>query len=535
MERDPNLIQPVTGFPEWLPGERLIEQRFLDKIRATFERFGFASIETAAMEKSAVLASKGEINKQIYSVIRPNVPEEVDKDTGLSLHFDLTIPFARYVAQNYGKLVFPFRRYQIQKVWRGERPQRGRFREFYQCDIDIIGEGSLDLLADAEMPLVINEVFTALDLGAFVIRISNRKILQGLLKHYGIEGDQAEETLRGIDRLPKLKGGWAELAGWLASELSLAAEPIATLETLLLEPKSGGSALDKLRDLPIDNYTFRVGIQELGDVIDNSAELGLPDGLMEVDLSITRGLDYYTGTVYETFLIGQEKTFGSVCSGGRYDNLASHFIDRVLPGVGISIGLTRLFAALLEKGEIKADRHTPAEVMVTVPERNRLRESLKFASSLRKAGIAVELFVQDIRHDKQIKIAVRKGIPFAVIPWPERLDETSSVEVRNLITGEREMKGWHEVASFIKNALKKARRNPMIREYIMEAMQHAHYEIIDQEGAPFYGEIPGLQGVMAVGATLEECRTNLEDSLDAWLALGLQLGHEIPPMGNGFS
>jgi histidyl-tRNA synthetase len=463
MTRDPSLIQSITGFPEWLPSERLVEVRFIDTIRKIFEAFGFAPIETPAVEKTATLETKGEVNKQIYSLLRPNVPDEVDKEeavsplapggkkiTGLSLHFDLTVPLARYVAQHYGKLVFPFRRYQIQKVWRGERAQRGRFREFYQCDIDIVGDGSLDLMADAEMPVIIYEVFTALNLGKFVIRISNRKILQGLMIHYGVEGDRAEETLRAIDRLPKLRGGWEELAEWLSGELSLPEDLIRMLKDFLSVGTIPETALlEHLNALPVTHPVFRTGISELETVLNLGAAFGVPAGLLEVDLSITRGLDYYTGTVYETFLIGQEKTLGSICSGGRYENLASHFIDRNLPGVGVSIGLSRLLAALFELGIVKPDAQTPAEVMVTIPDRSRMKDSFVIAGMLRKRGLRVELFAQDLKHDKQLKLTVRKGIPYAVIPWPDKLDGIDSVEVRNLVNGKRETVARDKIAEYI--------------------------------------------------------------------------------------
>ncbi len=453
MEVNTQLTQPITGFPEWLPAERLLEVRMIDTIREVYECYGFTPIETPAVEKNESLQSKGEINKQIYSLYRPNVPAEVDKETGLSLHFDLTVPLARYVAQHYGKLVFPFRRYQIQKVWRGERPQKGRFREFYQCDIDIIGEGSLDLLADAEMPLIIYEVFKALDIGQFVIRISNRKILQGLLHHWKVNGEQAEETLRAIDRLPKLKGGWQELQAWLTDELGLEGGICTALHQLLMEEETHASPLEKLRRMNVPDEIFQTGIAELQTVLESAESLNLPQGILETDLSITRGLDYYTGTVYETFLVGYEKVLGSICSGGRYDNLASHFIDRTLPGVGISIGLSRLFSTLLERGLLTPAAHTPAQVMVTIPDRRYLQKSFQVAGSLREAGFKVELFAQDSKHDRQLKAAVRKGIPFAVIPWPDRMEKEQSVEVRNLLDGHREVVPLERLAGFLHNIM----------------------------------------------------------------------------------
>lgn len=456
MELNSQLTQPITGFPEWLPAERLLEVRMIDTIREVYERYGFAPIETPAVEKDETLQSKGEINKQIYSLFRPNVPADVDKETGLSLHFDLTVPLARYVAQHYGKLVFPFRRYQIQKVWRGERAQKGRFREFYQCDIDIIGEGSLDLMADAEMPLIIFEVFNALDIGQFVIRISNRKILQGLLQQWNVVGEQAEETFRAIDRLPKLKGGWQELQAWLIGELKLTSDICDILRQLLVEEATQVHPLEKLKQLNIPNEVFQQGISELQTVLELAKSQNLPEGILKTDLSITRGLDYYTGTVYETFLVGYENVLGSICSGGRYDNLASHFTDRTLPGVGVSIGLSRLFSTLLDRGLLKPTAHTPAQVMITIPDRQYLLDAFQVAGVLRRNGLKVELYAQDAKHDRQLKTAVRKGIPFAVIPWPERMKEERSVEVRNLSDGKRENVPLEQLAGYLLLVVQKA-------------------------------------------------------------------------------
>jgi histidyl-tRNA synthetase len=451
----PSLItEPITGFPEGLPGECLRQAEFIEIIRKNFELFGFGPIETPAVERNETLESKGEINKQIYSLYRPNVPDEVDKDTGLSLHFDLTVPLARYVAQHYGKLTFPFRRYQIQKVWRGERAQKGRYREFYQCDIDVVGDGSLDLLADAEIPMVINRVFEDLAIGEFTVRMSNRKILQGFLEHFDIAGERAEETLRAVDRLPKLKGGWDELAQWLSEELSLSSDVLAALKAILEIRGAASEGMVPLRSIEIRNATFQSGIEELAQVVGYLQSLRMPEERVEVDLSITRGLDYYTGTVYETFLKGYEKVLGSVCSGGRYENLASHFTNRQLPGVGISIGLSRLFGQLIENGIVDAERETPAQVLVTVPDRSRLADSLSIASLLRDAGLNVELFVQDSKHDKQIKTGLKKKIPFAVIPWPDKIDQLDSVEVRNLITGDREVVARLEAASVVGSRLR---------------------------------------------------------------------------------
>jgi histidyl-tRNA synthetase len=456
MAKDNTPASPITGFPEWLPGERLQELAFLDTIRQTFELYGFTPIETSAVEKDETLASKGEIDKQVYGLYRPNVPEDADRETGLSLHFDLTVPLARYVAQNYGKLVFPFRRYQIQKVWRGERPQKGRFREFYQCDIDIVGEGDLGLLADAEMAMVICDIFTRLDIGDFVMRLSNRKVLQGFLGNFGIAGEASEETVRAIDRLPKLRGGWEELAAWLGEELGFDEKILDPLRQLVSVRGPGQQVLPAARELGIENPLFLEGLAELEELTGHLAALRVAEKNVEVDFSITRGLDYYTGTVYETFLVAYETKLGSVCSGGRYENLASKFIDRQLPGVGLSIGLSRLFSGLLEAGKLDTERQTPAQVFVSVPEWERLSDSLGIASELRATGLKVELFVQDKKHDKQLKTAVRKGIPYAVIAWPEKLAEGGQVEIRDLTTGDRETVPRSEAGAKIREWMARA-------------------------------------------------------------------------------
>jgi len=414
MTRDePYIIQPraVSGFPEWLPEEEAEFQRLLTIIREGFETFGFAQIETPAAELMEVLASKGEINKQIYALYRPAAAEE-ERETDLALHFDLTVPLARYVAMNFEKLTFPFRRYQIQKVWRGERPQKGRFREFYQCDIDVIGHETLDPLNDAEIPSVIYEIFRRLEIGDFVIRVSNRKILQGVLADAGVTGEPALDVLRIVDRLART--GKETVRRELMDECRLSASMIDSLLNIAGIAGRGADVLQRLGALSINNPAFILGMDELRLLVKNLGALGVPDSAFEVDLSITRGLDYYTGTVYETFL-RDYTDLGSVCSGGRYDNLASHFTTQRLPGVGISIGLTRLFAYLLEAGVVKPAARTPAKVLVTVMERARLADYFAVATALRRAGIPTEVYLEDKRIKAQVKYADKKGIPLALI------------------------------------------------------------------------------------------------------------------------
>ena len=420
--------RPVSGFPEWLPEQKLVEQRMLDVIREEFERFGFGPIETPAIERREVLAAKGVVEKEIYALSRLAAGEGEDSATEMALHFDLTVPLARYVAQHFAKLVFPFRRYQIQKVWRGERPQAGRFREFYQCDIDVIGSGKLSLLNDAEMPLVIHGIFSRLDIGRFVIRINNRKILQGFLVHLGLPPEHGADALRAVDALDKI-GRDKVLA-----ELEARAGLNAGQATRLVDFITAAPTLDDLAGMA-DEPVFRQGVAELAEVAQGMRELGLPDGAWTVDLSIARGLDYYTGTVYETVLVDNPE-IGSICSGGRYDDLAGTFTSQALPGVGISIGLTRLLSRLFEAGLLQTDAKTPAQVLVTVMGPAFRSRYLALAAELRAAGINTELYTQDRKLGDQLKYADRKGIPVAAIAGETEFS-TDTVVLKALRTGEQ--------------------------------------------------------------------------------------------------
>jgi len=421
--------QPVSGFPEWLPEEKLVEERLLGLIRRAFERYGFTPVETPAIERKDVLHAKGVVDKEIYALSRLAAGEGEDPATELALHFDLTVPLARYVAQHFARLTFPFRRYQIQKVWRGERPQAGRFREFYQCDIDVIGNGSLSLLADAELPLVINDIFAEMDIGRFMVRLNNRKILQGYLEHLGLAGEPAAAALRAIDALEKA-GRDAVLADLRAPEIGLDAARAEGLVDFI----AGDPDLDRLRGLDLGD-TFAAGVAELAEVVEAMRALGMPDDAFRVDLAIARGLDYYTGTVYETVLTDHPQ-IGSVCSGGRYDDLAGTFTKQRLPGVGISIGLTRLLSRLFDAGLLKAGAATPAHVLVTVMDRQFLADYLAIAADLRGAGLNVEVYTQGKRIGDQLKYADRKGFPVAVIAGEAEL-AAGTVNVKTLATGEQ--------------------------------------------------------------------------------------------------
>jgi len=415
--------RPISGFKEFLPEEQLILERMKRVIIKNFELYGFSPIETAAAEREEVLIAKaGENTKLIYSLSKL---ERANQDTGetqdMALRFDLTVPLARFVAQNYGKLAFPFRRYQIQKVWRGERAQKGRFREFYQCDIDVVGDGKLGLLNDAEIPAVIYGIFSEMEIGPFQIRINNRRVLNGLLEYLKIplEYDDGQSTMNIIDKaekvgIEKTKEMLTSLAG--ASET----QADALIEVLTYK----GSTDETIKWLASKQYgeLYKQGVNELTEVMNIVRTLGVPENACVIDLSIARGLDYYTGTVYETTLLDNPQ-FGSVCSGGRYDDLASNYIDRKLPGVGISIGLTRLLSALLDKGIVEPNASTPSQVIIFQMDPVLRSDYFALAAELRKAGIKTEVYPEETKIDKQSKYALKKGVPFGIFLDQKRKDE----------------------------------------------------------------------------------------------------------------
>ena len=420
----------ISGFPEWSPAERIAEQRMLDQIRAAFERFGFSPIETAAVERNAVLTAKGgeETVRQIYGLT--SLREQDGGQRDYSLHFDLTVPLARYVAQRSGELAFPFKRYQIQKVWRGERPQHGRFREFTQCDIDIVGDGSLSLLADAEIPAVIASVFTSLNIGPFTIRVSNRKILTGYLESLGFNDADAAAILREADKIERQ--GEAPLLQRMES-LGAGGDRADAVLSLLRPDGGSAAALDRLESLRGAGERFDQGVDELRTVMEYAADFGAPDESVAVDLGIIRGLDYYTGTIYETRL-NDHPQLGSICSGGRYDDLASYFTGRTLPGVGISIGLTRLFSQLLNAGVVQPRGASTADVLVAVPGPAQTKAAIEMASMLRDKGLNAELYLESAGLRRQLRFAARKGFMFVAIPMPDELEQ-GRVKLRNLRDG----------------------------------------------------------------------------------------------------
>ncbi|MBU6475271.1 MAG: histidine--tRNA ligase [Alphaproteobacteria bacterium] len=411
----------ISGFPEWLPEYRAVELGWMDKIRSVFERYGFCNIETPSVEEvDALLAKGGETEKEIYTLTR--LQEDAhDKDSRLALHFDLTVPMARYVAQRFNDLVFPFKRYQIQKSWRGERPQKGRFREFYQCDIDVVNVDGLPLHFDAELPAVMFEAYQALDIPPVEMHISNRKIIVGYLQGLGVK-DIAFVT-RELDKLDKI--GVEKVTKILTDHLGDAA--LAEKCLAVVQIKNDFAA--KTRALGVKNDLLEEGLRELDFVMDNLQHL--PKGSVIADLGIIRGLDYYTGTVIEVRFKDKPLSIGG---GGRYDNLAGSFISQKLPGIGVSIGLTRLFAMLLDEGYIKPAAKCPTQVLVVLPSEERRTEAAAAAQTLRRRGFNVELFHSDTKIKKQLSYAEKKGIPYV---WFPPFEDGQPHEVKNMADGKQ--------------------------------------------------------------------------------------------------
>ena len=416
-------VQPRTppGVLELLPPQQLAFAHMLDTIRRGFERFGFLPVETPAFELTSVLLTKsgGETEKQVYFVESTGARKQGDgegegKLPELALRFDLTVPLARYVAEHEAKLNFPFRRYQIQRVYRGERAQKGRYREFYQCDIDVIGKDALALAYDAEIPAVIYGIFRELAFGPFTIYLNNRKLLRGLLAGLEIADDRHEAVLHEIDRLGKQSR--EELEARLAGE-GFGLDPGAVTRMFdLLTGHAGDSraAFEALRGFDRRNPVFAEGLDELQRVYDGTLALGVPEQALQLNLAIVRGLDYYTGSIYET-LLDDHPRLGSICSGGRYENLAGHYTKSKLPGVGISIGATRLFSQLLDMNLIGARRGAVAHVLVLAVEPQLAAEYAAMATQLRAAGLNVEVYGGDDKLGKQLKYADRSNVPLAVL------------------------------------------------------------------------------------------------------------------------
>ena len=419
-------VMPRTlpGFMQLLPNEQILFNEMKEKIQKTYEKFGFLPLDTPIIESSEVLLAKagGETEKQIYRFSKG--------DSDLSLRFDLTVPLAKYVTENYANLSFPFRRYQIGKVYRGEKAQRGRFREFYQCDIDVIGENELSLINDAEIPSVIYATFKELGFDDFTISINNRKILNGLFESLELK-EKSVDILRIIDKIDKI--GKENVIKEI-KDLEVTEEKINTIMNFIAITGDVEYTISELRKLNIKNDLFELGVNELEEVAKNINLFGVPKGNYKIDLTIARGLDYYTGTVYETFL-NEYRSLGSVCSGGRYDNLAEYYTDKKLPGVGISIGLTRLFFQLNDKKIIEAGNKSISEVLI-ISMVDDFTKSIEIATKLRNAGINTQIYTNNAKIKNQFKYASRLNIPYVIVIGEDEIKE-NKISLKNMENGEQ--------------------------------------------------------------------------------------------------
>ena len=422
-------IKPRTlsGFMELLPDKQVQMNKMRAVLAETYARYGFTPLDTPAIEAAEVLLAKGggETEKQIYRFTKG--------DSDLALRFDLTVPLAKYVAANYGQLTFPFRRYQIGKVWRGERAQRGRFREFYQADIDIIGDGALDILNEAEIPAIIYDTFTRLGLHRFRIRVNNRKVLNGFFAILGLS-EQAGDVLRTIDKLDKI--GADKVRALLTDTCGVTSENADEILRFIACPGTSADKLAFLEQYRGRNETFDLGLDELRTVVGYLPAFGVPEENFELDLTIARGLDYYTGTVYETVLLDHPEV-GSICSGGRYDDLAGYYTNKSLPGVGISIGLTRLFYILQEQNMISdAVLTAPADVLI-LPMTDDLSAAVALASMLRAGGLRVQLYSEKKKFKAKIGYADKLGIPFVIFLGEDEIAQHVCA-LKNMATGVQE-------------------------------------------------------------------------------------------------
>ncbi len=424
MSQDKVKPRIMPGFMELLPSEQILFNKMYDTIRQVYESFGFLPLDTPVLELADVLLAKagGETEKQIYRFTKG--------DTDMAMRFDLTVPLARYVTQHSGELTFPFKRYQMSKVYRGERPQKGRFREFYQCDIDIIGNDELPLVYDGEIPAVIYNIFKRLDFGKFTIRLNNRKVLNGFFDYLGLE-ESIGDILRTIDKIDKI--GAKKVLEELA-ELGVSGEAGDKILKFITAEGATDEKITCLKAMGIANDTFAEGVSELEQVTDYMRMFGIEEDYFTLDLTIARGLDYYTGTVYETVL-DDYRNLGSVCSGGRYDNLTGYYTKQKMPGIGISIGLTRLFSQLKEVGLISAESKSLVKVLIA-PMDCDMGYALKAASILRTGGIPAEVYYGDKGFKHKMKYADRLGIPYVVVIGTNE-QESSSVAVKNMTTGEQ--------------------------------------------------------------------------------------------------
>ena len=447
-------IKPRTlsGFMELLPAPQTQFERMLEILRHTYSLYGFTPLDTPVIESAEILLAKGggETEKQIYRFTKG--------DSDLALRFDLTVPLAKYVALHYGELAFPFRRYQIGKVYRGERAQRGRFREFYQCDIDVIGDGKLDIANEAEIPAIIYQAFTALGLERFRIRVNNRKILTGFYAMEGLEA-QAGDIMRTVDKLDKIgpekvkalllgQGVSEQAAGEILDFIAITGDNAAVL-----------AALEGYRGR---NEIFDQGLEELATVVKYLAAFGVPEDHFAVDLTIARGLDYYTGTVYETVMLDHPE-IGSICSGGRYDNLAEYYTDKKLPGVGISIGLTRLFYVLGEQGYLNDQLVTaPADVLI-LPMTEDLSPAIAFATQLRQGGVRAQVYSEQKKFKGKMSYADKLHIPYVAFLGEEEISQ-GLVKIKDMVTGDQQALSPAQAVETIAAAMAHRAQGKPIRE-----------------------------------------------------------------------
>ena len=449
-----DIIKPRTlsGFMELLPQKQARMEKMMQVLRDTYAQFGFAALDTPAIEDAQILLAKGggETEKQIYRFQKG--------DSDLALRFDLTVPLAKYVALHYNDLAFPFRRYQISKVYRGERAQRGRFREFYQADIDIIGDGKLDILNEAEIPAIIYKVFRGFGLNRFQIRVNNRKILNGFYAMLGLS-EKSGEIMRTVDKLDKI--GTDKVRALLLETCEVTGEQADEILRFIAITGTNSEVLAALEGYLGRNETFDVGFAELTAVTKNLAAFGVPEANFAVDLTIARGLDYYTGTVYETTLLDHPE-IGSVCSGGRYDNLAGYYIDKALPGVGISIGLTRLFYVLDEQGLLNEKLPSaPADALV-LPMTADPAAAIALAEQLRSAGIRVQLYGEQKKFKQKMAYCNKIGIPYAVLLGEDEI-AAGKCSVKDMVSGNQVTVSPEEAAQLILAGLA-ANNGPIILE-----------------------------------------------------------------------
>ena len=450
-------VQPRTlsGFMELLPPQQAQFERMAAILRETYSLYGFTPLDTPLIESSEVLLAKGggETEKQIYRFMKG--------DTDLSLRFDLTVPLAKYVAQNYGQLTFPFRRFQIGKVYRGERAQRGRFREFYQADIDVIGDGKLDISNEAEIPAIIYQAFSKMGLRRFQIRVNNRKILNGFYAMLGLT-DKSGDIMRTVDKLDKI-GGEKVAALLTGEDIGLTQDQADEILKFIAIKGCNGEVLAALEGYRGRHALFDTGLDELRTVTKYLAAFGVPESHFAVDLTIARGLDYYTGTVYETTMLDHPE-IGSICSGGRYDNLAEYYTDKQLPGAGISIGLTRLFFVLEDQGYLNQDLNTaPADVLI-LPMTEDLSPAISLATTLRDAGIRTQIHGEQKKFKQKISYADKLAIPYVVFLGEDEI-RAGVAAVKDLRTGEQVKLPSVEAVAHIQSGLEQLNRGTPIRDW----------------------------------------------------------------------